>query len=58
LEVLVEGVDEDEGVVIGRFRGQAPEIDGIVMLDAGVPGQFVTARVVDSLGYDLEGEVR
>jgi ribosomal protein S12 methylthiotransferase len=57
LEVLVEGVDEDEGVVVGRWRGQAPEIDGLVMLDRGKPGEIVRARIVDSLGYDLEGEV-
>jgi tRNA A37 methylthiotransferase MiaB len=57
LEVLVLGVDEDEGVVVGRWRGQAPEIDGLVLLDRGEPGQLVSARIVDSLGYDLEGEV-
>lgn len=57
LEVLVEGVDPDDGVVVGRWRGQAPEIDGLVLLDGGDPGEFVRVRVVDSLGYDLEGEV-
>jgi len=57
LEVLIQGVDEDEGVVVGRWRGQAPEIDGVVLLDRGEPGQVVAARMVDSLGYDLEGEV-
>ena len=57
LEVLVEGVDEDDGVVVGRWRGQAPEIDGLVLLDLGKPGEIVSARIVDSLGYDLEGEV-
>jgi ribosomal protein S12 methylthiotransferase len=57
LEVLVVGADEDEDVVVGRWRGQAPEIDGLVMLDRGEPGQLVSARIVDSLGYDLEGEV-
>ena len=57
IDVLIEGMDEDEGVIIGRWRGQAPEIDGVVLLDGGTPGQIVSARVVDSLGYDLEGEV-
>jgi ribosomal protein S12 methylthiotransferase len=57
LDVLVEGVDEDEGVVVGRWRGQAPEIDGLVLLDSGAPGEIRMARIVDSLGYDLEGEV-
>lgn len=57
LEVLVEGYDEDEGSIVGRWRGQAPEIDGIVLLDRGEPGQIVRARVIDTLGYDLEAEV-
>jgi ribosomal protein S12 methylthiotransferase len=57
LDVLVEGVDEDENVVVGRWRGQAPEIDGLVVLDKGTPGDIVSASIVDSLGYDLEGEV-
>ena len=57
VEVLVEGIEEDEGVTVGRWRGQAPEVDGLVLLNAGTPGEFVQARIVDSLGYDLEGEV-
>ena len=57
VEVLVEGVDPDDGVVVGRWRGQAPEIDGLVLLDGGTPGDFMQVRIVDSLGYDLEGEI-
>ncbi len=58
LEVLVEGVDE-EGVTVGRHRGQAPEIDGVVLLDGvHAPGSIVRALITDSLGYDLVGEVR
>lgn len=57
LEVLSEGLDE-EGAPVGRWRGQAPEVDGIVLLDREVPqGAIVTARIVDALGYDLEAEV-
>ncbi len=56
VQVLVEGVDPDDGVVVGRWRGQAPEIDGLVLLEGGVPGELVAVRIVDSLGYDLEGE--
>jgi ribosomal protein S12 methylthiotransferase len=58
MEVLVEGVDE-EGQTFGRHRGQAPEIDGIVLLDTPAdPGALVSATIVDTLGYDLVGEVR
>lgn len=58
VEVLVEGIDPDEGVTVGRWQGQAPEIDGLVMLDRGTPGEIVSVRVVDSLGFDLEAEVQ
>lgn len=58
LEVLVEGVDE-EGVTIGRHRGQAPEVDGLVWLDRDLePGTLVEVEIGDALGYDLVGEVR
>lgn len=57
LEVLAEGVDED-GAPVGRWRGQAPEVDGSVFLDREVPaGSLIRVRVVDAFGYDLEAEV-
>ncbi|MHB9003772.1 MAG: 30S ribosomal protein S12 methylthiotransferase RimO [Coriobacteriia bacterium] len=57
LHVLSEGLDED-GIPVGRWQGQAPEVDGIVLLDREVPaGTMVRARVIDALGYDLEAEV-
>lgn len=57
LDVLVEGKDE-EGTPVGRWRGQAPEVDGVVSLDVvAQPGGIVRARILDSLGYDLYGEV-
>lgn len=58
IEVLVEGLDE-EGTPYGRHRGQAPEIDGVVLLDREVEtGAIVDVHITDSLGYDLIGEVR
>lgn len=55
--VLVEGID-DEGVCVGRTCGQAPEVDGLTLLDAEhEPGTFVRARIVASELYDLIGEV-
>lgn len=57
LDVLVEGYDEEEDVVVGRWRGQAPDIDGVVLLDGGEPGGIVPAAITDAFGYDLEGEL-
>lgn len=60
LEVLVEGASEEsELVMVGRHRGQAPEIDGTVYLsgDVGRAGRIVTAKVVSCTDYDLMAEV-
>ena len=51
------GLDED-GVPVGRWRGQAPDVDGIVYLDRELEtGSICDVRIKNSLGYDLEGEV-
>jgi ribosomal protein S12 methylthiotransferase len=58
LEVLVDGPSEDsETLLEARHQRLAPEIDGTVYLDrtAGLPGQFVQARITDVAGYDLIG---
>ncbi|MCL2503072.1 MAG: 30S ribosomal protein S12 methylthiotransferase RimO [Coriobacteriia bacterium] len=56
LEVLVEGMDEGEGGWVGRHQGQAPDVDGIVLLAKGQRSGLTSVRITDSLGYDLEGE--
>lgn len=56
-KVLVEGFDED-GELFGRTCGQAPDVDGVTLVDTEVPvGDFVELTITDSLGYDLIGEV-
>lgn len=57
MDVLSEGMDEDDEPY-GRHRGQAPEVDGVVLLDRPIePGRIVSVRITDALGYDLVGEV-
>lgn len=56
LEILVEGVsDESEFLLDGRHEGQAPGIDGKVILTDGSaePGSFVRARVTQVEAHDL-----
>jgi ribosomal protein S12 methylthiotransferase len=56
IEVLVEGVsDESELLLQGRHRGQAPEVDGVVLLtdDLAQPGDLRRARVTHAADYDL-----
>ncbi len=55
LEVLVDQVEE--GIPVGRSYREAPEIDGLITLDAGVPGDWVTAEITGAYGTDLIGKV-
>ncbi len=58
LDVLVEPPDEDEEEPHGRWRGQAPDVDGVVYLDSELaPGTIAPVRIVEAAGYDLVGEV-
>ena len=60
LEVLVEGASEEHDLVMmGRHRGQAPEIDGQVYLSGGevLPGQMRRVMVTQASDYDLVGDV-
>src|SRR5262249_52952161 len=49
---------EPHGRCWGRTRGQAPEIDGIVLLGRGQAesGQIITARITGASGYDLRAK--
>lgn len=56
LDVLVEG--EDSGLSIGRSYRDAPEIDGLVLIEGDVPvGEIVPVRITGALEYDLTGTV-
>ncbi len=60
IRVLVEEKNKDEkNLYLGRTERDAPEVDGQVLLrseSALAPGQFVDAKVTDSLEYDLVAE--
>jgi ribosomal protein S12 methylthiotransferase len=60
VQVLVEGPSEEsELVMVGRHRGQAPDIDGVVYLSGGEvqPGSLVTVKISQATDYDVLGEV-
>lgn len=52
LPVLVDQIED--GVPVGRSYRHAPDIDGVVTLDSGHPGEWVGAEVVAAYGTDLE----
>lgn len=55
LTVLVDQVEE--GTAVARSYREAPEIDGVVLLDRGRPGQWLEAIVTGGYGTDLVAEV-
>ena len=58
LTVLCEGAcTETEHLLQGRLEGQAPEVDGRVLINDGqaVPGEFVRVRITEAHPYDLIG---
>lgn len=60
LEVLVEGTHEETDMVFrGRHGGQAPEIDGNVLIVGGEPRPHTIqkVRITQAHAYDLVGEV-
>ena len=60
LEVLVEGVHpETELLLKGRHQGQAPDVDGEVLVTEGFyqPGDIIPVTVEETFDYDVAGRV-
>lgn len=68
LDVLVEGrgaIESEDGtsveaepISLGRSYRDAPEIDGLVMVEGDLPvGEIVPVRITGALPYDLTGSV-
>jgi ribosomal protein S12 methylthiotransferase len=56
IDVLVESTADGDhaGFVVGRSYRDAPEVDGLVLLEGDFPpGAFVRARVTQALAYDV-----
>ena len=55
LDVLVDQVED--GVAVARSYREAPEIDGVITIDAGEPGDWVEVEIMSSYGSEMEGRV-
>lgn len=60
IEVLVEGEHEETNLLLqGRHAGQAPDIDGKVIINDGMAkaGELVKVEITEVLDYDLVGRI-
>jgi ribosomal protein S12 methylthiotransferase len=60
IDVVVEGLSEETELLLqGRSSQQAPEIDGVVLINDGKAniGDIVKVKITDSMEYDLIGEI-
>lgn len=58
--VLVEEFEEETGLWKGRSRSEAPEVDGMILIEGGPelrPGQFVTVELTRADLYDMYARV-
>ena len=55
VDVLVDQVED--GTPVGRSYREAPEIDGMRVLDRGTAGQWVQARIDGVYGADTSATV-
>jgi ribosomal protein S12 methylthiotransferase len=55
VEVLIDQVEEGEPVA--RSYREAPEIDGVIILDRGEPGEWHRVRITASYGNDMTAVV-
>lgn len=60
LEIIIDDI-QDDGVAIGRTRGDAPDVDCDVIIETGTErlkvGQFCNVKIIDTVGFDLIGEI-
>jgi len=58
LKTLIEGADHEQGISVGRTYRDAPEVDGLVIIEGALlPGDMVPVKITGALEYDLTGAV-
>jgi ribosomal protein S12 methylthiotransferase len=58
MDVLVEGVDDENQISIGRSYRDAPEIDGLVLIEGTAPiGELVQVKIKGAITHDLVGNL-
>ncbi|MEA3501356.1 MAG: 30S ribosomal protein S12 methylthiotransferase RimO [Actinomycetota bacterium] len=56
LTIVIDQVED--GRPVARSYREAPEIDGVILLDRGEPGEWLTAEITGGYGIDLDAIVK
>ena len=56
-EAMVERYDQENGLLLGRLKTQAPDVDGELILDGceAKPGDILKVKITQGMEYDLVG---
>ncbi len=55
MQVLIEG--QGDGISLGRTYRDAPEIDGLVIIEKEIPvGEMIPVKITGAMPYDLTGD--
>lgn len=58
--VIIDGIDEERDCLIARSKADAPEIDGVVYVEADgdfSAGDFIEVEITSADEYDLYGKI-
>ena len=56
MDILIEGKDDDQHILVGRSQRDAPEIDGLVIVEGqGEVGDLLPVRIHSAMTHDLIG---
>ena len=58
MDVLIEGIDVENNISIGRSYRDAPEVDGLVLINGKAHiGDLVSVKITGAITHDLFGEL-
>ncbi|MFZ3070203.1 MAG: 30S ribosomal protein S12 methylthiotransferase RimO [Anaerolineaceae bacterium] len=58
MDVLIEGADPEHHILVGRTYRDAPEIDGLVIVEGvGEVGELLPVRITAAMQHDLYGKL-
>jgi ribosomal protein S12 methylthiotransferase len=57
MDILIEGLDIQQGILVGRSKRDAPEVDGLVIAHGKGQGEILKVKINGAIEYDLIGSI-